>query len=102
MARTSPASPDMRAHLVEAAYRVLAERGYEAMSIKDVASAAGVAPGLIHYYFASKAELLLAVVREAAARAARKRAALGQTAAGCVWRPVLGARGRAASRADRP
>jgi AcrR family transcriptional regulator len=72
----------MRAHLVEAAYRTLAERGYEATSIKDVARAAGVAPGLVHYYFASKAELLLAVVGEAAARAAQQRAALGQAAAG--------------------
>jgi AcrR family transcriptional regulator len=72
----------MRARLIDAAYRTLAEDGYEAMSIKDVARAAGVAPGLIHYYFASKTDLLLAVVREAAARAAGERASLGQAAAG--------------------
>ncbi len=59
---------DRRAEIVQAAYRVLAERGYEATSIKDIARAADIAPGLIHYYFATKEELLVAVVEEASAR----------------------------------
>ncbi|HEX5442160.1 MAG TPA: TetR/AcrR family transcriptional regulator, partial [Ktedonobacterales bacterium] len=41
---------------------------YEATTIKAVAQVAGVAPGLIHYYFASKEELLAAVLEDAAAR----------------------------------
>ncbi len=76
------ASPNQRTRIIEAAYRTLAERGYEATSIKHIAQAAGVAPGLIHYYFASKAELLAAVVQEAADRVVRQRAALGRATAG--------------------
>jgi AcrR family transcriptional regulator len=57
--------PDRRSEIVKAAYRVLSERGYEATSIKDIAKAADIAPGLIHYYFATKEDLLVAVVEEA-------------------------------------
>jgi len=72
MARTTAARGANRAKLIEAAYSVLATQGYEATSIKAVAQAAGVAPGLIHYYFASKEDLLLAVVEDAAARYAEE------------------------------
>ncbi len=44
---------------------MLSQRGSHETSIKEVARAAGVAPGLVHYYFASKGELLLETVREA-------------------------------------
>ncbi len=54
-----------RSRIVAAAFSVLAARGSHEASIKEVAKAAGVAPGLVHYYFSSKAELLLEVVREA-------------------------------------
>ena len=59
---------DNRTRLVAAGYRVLAEQGYEATTVKEIARVAGVSPGLFHYYFASKDELLLAVLREAADR----------------------------------
>jgi AcrR family transcriptional regulator len=75
---------DQRARIIEAAYVTLAERGYDATSIKDIAQAAGVAPGLIHYYFASKAELLAAVVQEASDRVARGRLALGEAKSGAA------------------
>lgn len=52
-----------RDRIVEAACDVLAKRGSHEASVKEIAKAAGVAPGLVHYYFASKAELLLEVVR---------------------------------------
>jgi len=68
MARTTAARGVNRAKLIEAAYEVLATQGYEATTIKAVAQAAGVAPGLIHYYFASKEELLAAVLEDAATR----------------------------------
>ena len=68
MARTTAARGVNRGKLIEAAYEVLAAQGYEATTIKAVAQAAGVAPGLIHYYFASKEELLAAVLEDAAAR----------------------------------
>lgn len=59
---------DNRARLIEAGYTILAEKGIEATTVKEIASLAGVSPGLFHYYFASKNELLLAVIYEAGAR----------------------------------
>jgi AcrR family transcriptional regulator len=57
--------PSARQKIVTAAFSVLAERGSHDASIKEIAKAAGIAPGLVHYYFASKGELLLEIVREA-------------------------------------
>lgn len=54
-----------------AAYRLLAEKGYDSATMKEIAGAAGVAPGLIHYYFASKDELLREVLMEAGERYVR-------------------------------
>lgn len=59
---------DNRERLIAAGYTVLSEKGYEATTVKEVAHVAGVSPGLFHYYFASKDELLLAVLRESGSR----------------------------------
>jgi AcrR family transcriptional regulator len=64
-APASPPEPDARERLIAAGYRVLAERGYDATTIKEVAREAGVNQGLVHYYFGSKDALLLAVTAEA-------------------------------------
>ncbi|NVJ24102.1 MULTISPECIES: TetR/AcrR family transcriptional regulator [Myxococcus] len=56
--------PDARERLIAASSRVLAERGYDATTVKEVARVAGVNQGLVHYYFGSKDALLLAVTRE--------------------------------------
>ena len=53
---------ETRERIVDAAYRTLAGSGYERTSIKDIAAAAGVAPGLVHYYFKNKEELLVAAI----------------------------------------
>ena len=42
---------------------VLAEHGYERATIALIARQAGLAPGLIHYYFPSKREILVSLVR---------------------------------------
>ncbi len=57
-------SADRRARIVAAARRLLAEEGYDRVTMKQVAREAGVAQGLIHYYFSGKDDLLLAVLRE--------------------------------------
>jgi AcrR family transcriptional regulator len=54
--------PGRRGQIVRAAAAVLGRQGYGETSLKDVAREAGVAPGLLHYYFESKQELLLEVV----------------------------------------
>lgn len=51
-----------REEIVAALLRVLAERGWAAATTAEIARAAGLAPGLVHYYFASKQEILLALV----------------------------------------
>ena len=62
---------DNRERLIAAGYTILSELGYEATTVKEVARIAGVSPGLFHYYFASKEELLIAVLHEAGARYGR-------------------------------
>src|SRR5260370_26197849 len=55
--------PDQtKERIVEAAYRTLVKRGYHETSMKDIASEAGVAPGLAHYYFETKEGLLVAAI----------------------------------------
>ena len=56
--------PGRRGEIIRAAARVLGRIGYSDSSIKQIALEAGVAPGLVHYYFTSKEELLVAVVHE--------------------------------------
>ncbi len=61
----SPKLPsDSRTKILEAAFAALSRDGYENASIKDIAAEAGVAQGLVHYYFKYKQQLVLAVLFE--------------------------------------
>jgi TetR/AcrR family fatty acid metabolism transcriptional regulator len=53
-----------RAQILEAASRVLAERGYHRTTVRDIAREAGIADGTIYLYFSSKQELLLALIAQ--------------------------------------
>ena len=53
---------DTREKILQAAFTVLGRDGYENTSIKEIAVEAGVAQGLVHYYFKSKQLLVLAVL----------------------------------------
>lgn len=53
---------DARERILQAAFTVLSRQGYEKTSIKDIAEEAGVAQGLVHYYYKSKQQLVLAVL----------------------------------------
>jgi AcrR family transcriptional regulator len=58
--------PDQtKERIVDAAYRALVKRGYHETSMKDIATEAGVAPGLAHYYFETKEDLLVAAIEHA-------------------------------------
>lgn len=63
----SPARRDggQRAHLIEAAGRLVAREGIAAATTRRIAQEAGVPAGLVHYWFAGKDELLEEVVRSA-------------------------------------
>jgi AcrR family transcriptional regulator len=55
---------DQRAESILAAARhALAERGFEATRIADIARGAGVSTGTVHYYFKTKDDVLLAALR---------------------------------------
>lgn len=61
MAQPATATLDTRTALLDAAAQVLRERGYAALSTREVATAAGVPLSQIHYHFGSKQGLLLAL-----------------------------------------
>jgi TetR/AcrR family transcriptional repressor of bet genes len=51
-----------RLQLIEATIGVLARKGYAALTVADVAKAAGLSPGIVIFHFNSKDELLAAVL----------------------------------------
>src|SRR5581483_5605938 len=52
--------PEQRRELIlQGARELLAARGYEGMSMADVAVAAGITPAVIYDHFASKAQLVI-------------------------------------------
>jgi AcrR family transcriptional regulator len=52
--------PEERRQIIAAAvYEVIGERGWEAVSLRDVASAAGVSMGQVQHYFTTKTDMLL-------------------------------------------
>ena len=57
-----------RMKLIEAAYDLLGEEGYHAFSARRVAQKAGLKPQLVHYYFRSMEDLVVAVFQRSTAR----------------------------------
>ena len=53
-----------RAELISAASRVIAQHGIAAATTRRIAEEAGVPPGLVHYWFSGKDELLEAVIAD--------------------------------------
>ncbi len=57
-----------REQLLDAAIGLVATKGYDAITVRDIASAADVATGTISYWFASRDDLLRAALVESARR----------------------------------
>lgn len=55
-----------RAQILAAATRVFAEKGFQRATTKDIADAADLAEGTLYNYFASKDDLLLALLQQLA------------------------------------
>lgn len=53
-----------RQEIVLGLMSAMAEKGYEKASIQSIAKAAGLSPGLIHYHFKTKLEILIALMTE--------------------------------------
>lgn len=65
---TPEAEPGRKDELVLAAYRRIAERGFEGLRTRDVAAEAGVNIATLHYYFPTKEALIRGVVGHAMGR----------------------------------
>ena len=90
--RLAPAQ--RRDQILDAANELFAERGYDEVSVEDIASSAGVTRGLVHHYFGGRKEVYIALLerigtmreeqlpppvgRSARARLARQRVALAR------------------------
>ncbi len=57
-AELTPRAQQTRAAIVAAALALFRERGYEATTMREIASRAGVSTGNAYYYFGSKEELI--------------------------------------------
>ena len=51
-----------REEILDAANALFAERGYDEVSIEDIAHAAGVTRGLVHHYFGGRKEVYIALL----------------------------------------
>ena len=54
---------ERRAQILRAARSVFIEKGYLAARVEDVAKQAGMSKGAVYFYFSSKRELFLALMR---------------------------------------
>ena len=54
-----------RERIIAAAWKVLAEKGYDATTLREISREAQAGPGLVHYYFGGKDQLLVEVLQAA-------------------------------------
>jgi AcrR family transcriptional regulator len=71
MARIS-VEAQRREQILDAAIEVVARKGYEATTLRDVADAAGTSTGTVNYYFANKDDVLASALTEVAERFRRR------------------------------
>lgn len=68
----TPQGAAARARLYTIAMRLIAERGYEATTLRDIAKQAGVSVGLLYRYFPNKQAVVIALYDELSADYARQ------------------------------
>ena len=66
-ARDTVRSQARRAELIATGRKLFADTSYDALSMDDIARQAGVAKGLIYYYFTNKRGYYLAIIEDAVA-----------------------------------
>lgn len=71
-----PLIPERRTRILDAAERLVLERGFDAMSVQSIADLVGIAKGAVYREFASKSEILDELLRHGMARMRRASAAL--------------------------
>jgi len=73
---TTAVGTDMRSRLFATAVQLFAERGYEATTLRDIATRAGVSAGLLYRYFPGKRALVLHLYEELSAEHALRAAVI--------------------------
>jgi AcrR family transcriptional regulator len=63
--RLTPRGKERRAQLIEYAAARFAEQGYHPTSVSEIVAGLGVGKGVFYWYFESKEQLLLEILREA-------------------------------------
>jgi len=72
----TPQGAAARERLYAVAMRLIAERGYEATTLRDIAKEAAVSVGLLYRYFPSKQAIVIALYDELSTEYARQAAAI--------------------------
>ena len=75
-----PNTEQRRAEIVNGLLLTLAEHGYAQATIQLIAKRVGLAPGLVHYHFKTKAEILVELVKTLADQFRSRYAHLAQSA----------------------
>jgi len=63
--KATPKAEATRAHILAAALRVFRERGFDAATMREIATSAGMAVGAAYYHFDSKDALVMAFYEQA-------------------------------------
>ena len=62
MKRNSKKPEVRKRELIEIAAKLFAEKGYEAVSVRDILEVVNGAPGMFYYYFRSKQDIYVAAM----------------------------------------
>jgi AcrR family transcriptional regulator len=68
-APTQAVPEESDARVLKAAGRLFREKGFSASTVREIAAAAGMLPGSLHYRYASKEEILIALMEKGIDRA---------------------------------
>jgi AcrR family transcriptional regulator len=71
--RLAPEDNETRERLLNTGQRLFAEKGFSKVTLRELTTAAGTNLGSVNYYFGSKDQLLLALIRRAARRVQEER-----------------------------
>ncbi len=65
---TRPANPELPGKILDAAEKIVAAQGHDALNMRRLAGAAGITPTTLYYYFDSKDHILAQIKLRAAKR----------------------------------
>ena len=81
-----PGDDRRRREILEATWQLIADRGYHAVRVADIASVCGTSTGTIHYYFPGKQDVLTEALRHCVQQAFDRQQAALQSVTGAKQR----------------